>query len=223
MSVELQLSLISLAVGVIMFLLPHTPLIIIASLFLIFGLLFYPIWKYPIIAKSIWRRLVSLFILACLLLLMGYYVWPHPLIVSPSKRTIIPGLNEKFLLTINNINDTPLYGISLIVKVDKGDLKLKNIRIYPTEESKINQNIGKLKINYNLYSLQVAYKEGNENKELEIYMIYEVGAKKDKEFRVEINGSNIKQRSEVSFSIANYNKEPYPVESQIEKVRKSIR
>ncbi len=154
---------------------------------------------------------------------MGYYVWPHPLIVSPSKRTIIPGLNEKFLLTINNINDTPLYGISLIVKVDKGDLKLKNIRIYPTEESKINQNIGKLKINYNLYSLQVAYKEGNENKELEIYMIYEVGAKKDKEFRVEINGSNIKQRSEVSFSIANYNKEPYPVESQIEKVRKSIR
>jgi hypothetical protein len=74
--VDRWLGLGSIAVGVVFFLLPKTPLVIVLSLVLIFALLIHPVWNFWWIEGKLWRRLgVCCLFVACLFLL-GRASWP---------------------------------------------------------------------------------------------------------------------------------------------------
>lgn len=66
----------SVAAGLIMWLLPRTPPYIIASLVVIFVLLFHPIWYFWWIEETLYRRLSALTLIILGLCLLGYSVWP---------------------------------------------------------------------------------------------------------------------------------------------------
>ena len=74
---EISLFLISVAVGVIMWLLPKSLLTVIGSLLIIFSLLVYPVWNLPWIEKSLWLRIAALLLLASMLCVLGYISLPQ--------------------------------------------------------------------------------------------------------------------------------------------------
>jgi hypothetical protein len=76
--IDRWLGLVSIAVGVIFFLLPKTPPVILLSLALVFLLIVHPVWNFWWIENSRTRRFVSLTSLAVVLALVGWVIWPKP-------------------------------------------------------------------------------------------------------------------------------------------------
>lgn len=74
---ELSLYLLSFVVGVIMYLLPKNPLVVVGCLIAIFCLLIYPIWHLPWIGKSLFLKSAALFFIAALLSIFGYALLPE--------------------------------------------------------------------------------------------------------------------------------------------------
>lgn len=94
--VELWFFLGSVAVAVILYLLPKTPSIVIGCLAAIFILLLHPIWNFWWIEQSIWLRLFSILLFASLLCLLGYFVYPKervdkiiPNVKQPSSKLLV--------------------------------------------------------------------------------------------------------------------------------------
>src|SRR3990170_8788511 len=85
---EISLFLISVAVGVIMWLLPKSLLTVIGSLLIIFSLLVYPVWNLPWIEKSLWMRIAALLLLASMLCVLGY--------ISLSQKESMPNFTADF-------------------------------------------------------------------------------------------------------------------------------
>jgi hypothetical protein len=74
--VDLWLSIGSLVVGIILYVLPKTPLVIIALLTLAFLLLIHVAWNFWWIEKALWRKTLALVVLALALTGIGYSSWP---------------------------------------------------------------------------------------------------------------------------------------------------
>jgi hypothetical protein len=93
---EISLFLISVAVGVVMWLLPKSLLTVIGSLIIIFGLLVYPVWNFPWVEKSLWLRIGALLLIASMLCLLGYISLPKPEqpIIGKSESAISPSNNK---------------------------------------------------------------------------------------------------------------------------------
>jgi hypothetical protein len=60
-----------IVVGILLFLLPKTPVVVIASLITIFVLLWHPVWNFWWIERSLYRRLGALLVLAFVLIWIG--------------------------------------------------------------------------------------------------------------------------------------------------------
>lgn len=74
--IDRWLTLVGLVVGIMLYLVPKTPLVVICGLVLIFILLIHPIWHFWWIEKSIWRRLGVLTFLLGILIFIGFISWP---------------------------------------------------------------------------------------------------------------------------------------------------
>src|SRR5271156_5605191 len=76
--IDRWLALVGLAAGLILYLLPKTPVIVIVGCFAIFALLMHPIWNFWWIESKPYRRIVSTILLAAFAVLIGYVAWPLP-------------------------------------------------------------------------------------------------------------------------------------------------
>ena len=74
--IDRWLGLLSAAIGVILFLIPKTPSIVVLCLVLIFLLLIHPVWNLWWVEKRLIRRLSALLILLILLGWLGRKSWP---------------------------------------------------------------------------------------------------------------------------------------------------
>jgi hypothetical protein len=84
-SVDIWLGLFGAAVGIVFWLLEKTPVVIVASLVLIFALLFHPIWHFWWIERSLMRRASSVTALVVLLIVIGASVWPKSSSISNAQ------------------------------------------------------------------------------------------------------------------------------------------
>lgn len=73
---DLWLTLGSIAIGILLFLLPKTGAVIVLCLLIIFALLIHPAWHFWWIEKRLWRRIALLTLLAMSLVLLGASIWP---------------------------------------------------------------------------------------------------------------------------------------------------
>jgi uncharacterized membrane protein YphA (DoxX/SURF4 family) len=95
-----------LVAGIVLYLLPKTPALVVGLLILCFALLIHPVWNFWWIEQRSWRRVVSIVLLAVFLIFVGYLSWPvsasvpqlviasptpTPTVVVPSP---LPGLSS---------------------------------------------------------------------------------------------------------------------------------
>src|SRR5205814_967910 len=73
---DLWLALGSIVIGILLFLLPKTGLVIVLCLLAIFALLIHPAWHFWWIEKQLWRRIAVLSLLAIGLVFLGGSIWP---------------------------------------------------------------------------------------------------------------------------------------------------
>ena len=93
---------------------------------------------------------------------------------------------------------------------EKGDLSLNDIKIIPTEGSKLKSEVGSAVISHDIIGLSAIDKSG---KDVHHRIIYEIDAHSKKEFRVEVNAEKLKEKSIISFKIVHADKEPAQVVS----------
>jgi len=120
--IDRWLAYAAIAVGVILYLAPKSPAVVIGCVILIFGLLAYPIWNFWIIEDALWRRLLALLLLASCSVGLAAYAWPPP----PTLMYLIPG----FVL---NDNVTRAYGLQF-----QGDQPLFKVAVLITDVDAIN-------------------------------------------------------------------------------------
>lgn len=134
------------------------------------------------------------------------------LTVTPSNRYISPKTSEKFLLIITNHTDQPLYSVSLLIRIDEGDLLPDNIKFESQDKTKMQTYLGDAHggpiVSWDLMGITGKTPEG---KSVMNEFIYLINSKHDKEFLVIINGDDLKKQSKVSFEIAGYSTEPQKV------------
>jgi hypothetical protein len=73
---DLSLFVGGLVASIILYVLPKTPLVIIALLTLSFLLLIHPVWNFQWIEEKLWRRIVALGVVVLVLAGIGYSSWP---------------------------------------------------------------------------------------------------------------------------------------------------
>lgn len=100
----------SIAVGIIFFLLPKTPLVIALALLVVFLLLLHPLWNFWWIEERTWRRLSATALLAIALALLGILVWPPgaPQIrISERTPQVIPIPGDRFFMGSQDYDVNP--------------------------------------------------------------------------------------------------------------------
>ncbi|MGC9969765.1 MAG: cold shock domain-containing protein [Bryobacteraceae bacterium] len=90
------LALGSVVAGILLFLLPKTPAVIVVALVVLFLLLLHPVWNFWWIDRSLGRRIAALFVLGAALALVGLAVWPVPP-VSPAPNPVADPLHPPAL------------------------------------------------------------------------------------------------------------------------------
>jgi hypothetical protein len=83
--VDTWLGLFGVAAGIVFFLVPKHPVVIIVSVVLIFLLLFHPLWNFWWIERSTLRRMVALIVLVALLAVLGAWTWPKSSLISDEQ------------------------------------------------------------------------------------------------------------------------------------------
>jgi hypothetical protein len=73
---DLWLALSSIVIGILLYLIPKTGLVIVLCLLAIFALLIHPAWHFWWIEKRLWRRIALLSLLAISLVFLGGSIWP---------------------------------------------------------------------------------------------------------------------------------------------------
>jgi len=155
---NLWLTLFSIAVGIVFYLLPKTPFVIIGSLLLIFSLLIHPLWNFWWIEKTLLRRIIACVCFVTALILLGYIVWPlseakKPLVIQaeqpkqPSAKEIAEELAKKLPSTPAQLPSAkketqPEQGYILGPRLEFSGLKAENnggysvpiIKVYNTSE-----------------------------------------------------------------------------------------
>jgi hypothetical protein len=109
--IELLLAVLGLGLGILFFLLPKTPLVIIISLLLMFILFGYLVWN--ALEKFYWFRRAGIFILLLVLVMIGFYVWPT-VDITPTKISI--SSNVGGAVSISNKKETDIFEV--YVKID---------------------------------------------------------------------------------------------------------
>lgn len=92
--IDRWLGLAGTMVGVVLFLLPKTPLVVVVCVALVFLLLIHPIWNFWWIEQSSGRRLIACLLWAFGCGTVGYVAWPQPNIpatAQPLTRVPTPG------------------------------------------------------------------------------------------------------------------------------------
>jgi hypothetical protein len=74
--IDRWLSLLGIAVGLLLFLVPKNRTTDVIFLVIVFGLLTRPIWNFWWIEHALWRRLLTLAFFAAILMLIGLWSWP---------------------------------------------------------------------------------------------------------------------------------------------------
>lgn len=121
-TLSLSLFFVSLAAGIIMWLLPRKPMIIFVFLLVIFLLLFYPIWNLPFINKSLWLRAAALLFVASCICILGYIVYPN--------ENLKPKLDIKIFSTIDPRYQSQLREYSLLINnLNPESMAIEDFRI----------------------------------------------------------------------------------------------
>jgi hypothetical protein len=115
------LAALGIAAGIILYLIPKTPLCIILALTAMFALLIHPVWNFWWVEKSIVRRMLSSLALAAGLVVLGVYTWPPGITVNP-KRTVFDGSmeHENRAYVIRNKTDTDVYSVQVKLRMSDG-------------------------------------------------------------------------------------------------------
>src|ERR1700737_2492208 len=74
--IDRWLALCGIAVGIALYLLPKTPLVIFCSVTAIFLLLMHPLWNFPWIEQYRFRQLMASVVWLASCLLLAYVAWP---------------------------------------------------------------------------------------------------------------------------------------------------
>lgn len=74
--IDLWLAIGGVVVAIVLTLVPKTPFVVIGSLILIFLLMLHPLWNFWWIEKTLFRRLVTCFLLLIILFFLGNASWP---------------------------------------------------------------------------------------------------------------------------------------------------
>lgn len=74
--VDRWLSAVSVAVGLVLYLLPKTRVGVVCCIVSMFGLLFHPVWNFWWVERALWRRGVAVAFLLGVLVLIGHVSWP---------------------------------------------------------------------------------------------------------------------------------------------------
>lgn len=75
--IDMWLYIVALAAGIVFYLLPKTPTVVIVCLFLLFFLLVHPIWNFWWIEELLLRRILAIIIFLFVLGCLGYFSWPR--------------------------------------------------------------------------------------------------------------------------------------------------
>jgi hypothetical protein len=75
--IDVWFFLFGTGVGIVFFLLPKTPGVVITCLILLFSLFIHPVWNFWWIENQLWRRISALILLIVGLIYLGYYSWPR--------------------------------------------------------------------------------------------------------------------------------------------------
>lgn len=104
--IDRWLALGGLALGVILYLLSRTPLIVIFGCLLVFVFLIHPVWNFWWIENKRHRQIIATLLLAILVLLLGYAAWPLPQTATvpiAANSTALPSATSDSIHVIANI------------------------------------------------------------------------------------------------------------------------
>jgi hypothetical protein len=85
------LTLVGIAVGLVFYLLPKTPLVVTCCLLLIFLLLIHPIWNLWWIEDALWRRCIACLLLISGLVALGCASWPQATVRNYNAEFLLSG------------------------------------------------------------------------------------------------------------------------------------
>lgn len=130
--------------------------------------------------------------------------------VSPTSRSISPGLNDRFVLKLTNNENTPYYQVGVCIRVENGDLSTDDIRMSLKRESKLRSDLGDVTIHHDLFGFSYVDKDG-----LSVlhYDVYDIDARSTEEFEVNIQGEKIQEQSEISLEVVRKSEEPAKISS----------
>lgn len=115
--IDLYLALALGMLGIVMYLIPKSPFVIICLLIIAFCLSFYIVWTFPWIRDSFGRRLGGLLFVAACLCLLGDYVWP-----APSYNLKPPSLKvDVFPTNVNIFDKYPMQRYKLMIQNRNSD------------------------------------------------------------------------------------------------------
>jgi hypothetical protein len=107
----------AIAMGIVLYLAPKSPFVIISCLFLIFILLVHPAWNFWWLERALWRKLLALSVLVACLAGLAVVSWPP----QPTVMYFIPG-------PVANDNATRAYGMQF-----HGDQPLYKVSVFVTD------------------------------------------------------------------------------------------
>ena len=132
--IELWLAVLGLGSGILFYLLPKTPPIIIVSLFLMFLSFGFVVWN--ALKKFYWHKRACICILLIALVMVGFYVWPT-VTIEPSEISISSNIGEA--VTIRNNRTEDIYEVYVrIDSLGNGCIDIRDIEVIPemTDENK---------------------------------------------------------------------------------------
>jgi len=111
---DLWLTLGSIAMGILLFLVPKTGLVVVLCLFIIFVLLIHPAWHFWWIERYLWRRVALLTLLGISLVFLGVGVWPSHEAATVPKFDLVT-LSNLLVRATSYVLSLPWRWISLLL------------------------------------------------------------------------------------------------------------
>jgi hypothetical protein len=141
--IDRWLGILGTVMGIILFLSPKNPVVIVGCLVAIFALLIHPLWNFWWIEKKLKRRIITFTSLIILLIGYGYYVWPSSEVEKTSPSTGVRLILQSPMSAITNTfkicknNSWENFGIRFSI------VDIKNKHYYKNFTERIMAFVGK--------------------------------------------------------------------------------
>ena len=144
-----------IAIGIIFFLAPKTPAVIIVCLILIFLLLLHPLWNFWWIERKRGLQFLSICILGVCVAFWGFFIWPT-VEITPTAITVSPTVGETVTIRNNRADDA--FEIYVKIYTDEvGCSETNNLEIVNEmgQEVITQEKISGLVVNYSHFILHM--------------------------------------------------------------------